>query len=805
MDNLLQDLRYAMRTLLRAPGFSAIVIISIALGFAANATVFSVANGLLWGLLPVKDPGRVVMFAEGQSYSYPDYLDYRDQSGDLFDQGIAGHFPLIPASIGGKGEPERVWGQSVTGNFFPSLGVPMTRGRSIGPEDDQAGGRNHVVVLSNNLWRRRFGGDANVLNHDVALNGRYYTVVGIAPAGFYGVDRGIVSEFWVPLAVASEIMPDLITDGSITTRRDNQWLMMNGRLKPGITRKQAEVKLNVIKKRLDDTYRKDEKRHDTLTLQTAGGLIAGSATPAFTLMAVLMVVVGLVLLVACANVANLLLARAIGRQKEIAIRLAMGAKRRQLIRQLLFESFLLALTGAGVGFLLAAGAARAISNFQLPLPFPVVFDFNVDWRVALFTLGLSIITALAFGLVPALRASRPDLVGALKDGQSLFGGTGRSRLRNTLVVVQVALSLVLLATAGLFLRSLGNASSIDIGFKTDNVLIMTMDPKLQSYSHDKTVQFLTQVRDRVSALPGVRSVSFVGVVPLSIGSSNNGYEVDAVKDHPKQNVNADTNGVGSGYFKTMEIPLLRGRDFAPSTDDQHSVIINETMASHLFPGQDPIGRVIHQDKDQYTVIGITRNSKLRTIGEKPLDAIFMYSQCCSRKSEQLLRNHTHRQDLRESRSNGSVRTPADCRARSQHGRLQYRNDAATRRQIAAPPTHFRSSAGDIRRGRPYPRSHRTLRRHELFRSEPYARNRHPHGAWRKAAQGAQDDSAPGPDPHRDWPGHWTRHCLGRRTIRLQRALRHKRIGSADVCGRLGRPVGHGRNRHLDSRASSRAR
>ncbi len=271
----------------------------------------------------------------------------------------------------------------------------MTLGRSIGPEDDQAGGHNHVVVLSNNLWRRRFGGDANILNHDVALNGRYYTVVGIAPAGFYGVDRGIVSEFWVPLAVASEIMPDLATDGSITTRRDNQWLMMNGRLKPGITRKQAEVELNVIKKRLDDTYRKDQKRDDTLTLQTAGGLIAGSATPAFTLMAVLMVVVGLVLLVACANVANLLLARAIGRQKEIAIRLAMGARRGQLIRQLLFESFILALTGAGVGFLLAAGAARAISNFQLPLPFPVVFDFNVDMRVALFTLGLSIITALA--------------------------------------------------------------------------------------------------------------------------------------------------------------------------------------------------------------------------------------------------------------------------------------------------------------------------------------------------------------------------------------------------------------------------
>jgi predicted permease len=632
MENLLQDLRYAMRTLLRAPGFSAIVIVSIALGFAANATVFSVANGLLWGLLPVKDPGRMVMFSEGQSYSYPDYIDYRDQTGDVFEGGITAHFPLIPASIGGKGDPERIWGQSVAGNFFPVLEVPMTIGRAIQPEDDQTSGRNHVVVLSNSLWRRRFAADPNLLNHDVALNGRYYTVVGIAPPGFYGVDRGISSDFWVPLTVSEEIMPDLVTDGNFRTKRDNQWLMLNARLKPGITRSRAQVALNIIKKRLDSTYRKDDKNPGSLTLQTAGSLIAGSATPAFTLMTVLMVVVGLVLLVACANVANLLLARAIGRQKEIAIRLALGAVRRQLIRQLLIESFILSLTGAGVGFLLAAGAARAISNFQLPLPFPVVFDFNVDWRVALFTLGLSIITALVFGLVPALRASRPDLVDALKDGQSLFGGSGRSRLRNALVVVQVALSLVLLATAGLFLRSLGNASSIDIGFKSDNVLIMSMDPKLQNYSHDKTLQFLAQVRERVSALPGVRSISFVGVVPLSIGSNSSNFEAEAAKNHPKQKVIANTNTVGSEYFTSMGIPLLRGRDFVLQTTDQHEAILNETMASHLFPGQDPIGRVIHHDNDQYTIIGIARNSKQRTIGEKPSDAIYLFLNAAPEKA-----------------------------------------------------------------------------------------------------------------------------------------------------------------------------
>ena len=288
--------------------------------------------------------------------------------------------------------------------------------------------------------------------------------------------------------------------------------------------------------------------------------------------------------------------------------------------------------GAGVGFALAAIAARAISNFQLPLPFPVVFDFNVDMRVAAFTLGLSIVTALLFGLVPALRASRPDLVEALKDGPTLFGGAGRSRMRNTLVIVQVALSIVLLTTAGLFLRSLGNASTIDIGFNPDNILIMSVDPKLQNYSHDKSVQFLSQLRERVSALPGVRSVSFVGVMPLSIGSNNNRFDVEATTDHPKQTENANTNNVGSGYFQTMGIPIFRGREFNPQTDDQHVAVINETMAAKMFPGLDPIGRRMSQGKDSYTVIGIARDSKLRTIGEKPESAAYLFLNAAPEKT-----------------------------------------------------------------------------------------------------------------------------------------------------------------------------
>ncbi|MGC9969707.1 MAG: ABC transporter permease [Bryobacteraceae bacterium] len=624
LEDFAQDLRFALRTMAKSPGFTAAIIISVALGIAANATIFSVANGLLWGVLPVKDPGRMVMFSEGTSFPYPDYLDYQEQTTDVFEGGVAAHFPLVPASLGGAGEPERVWGQVVSGNYFSILGVNMALGRPILPGEDRLMGRDHVAVLGHSLWQRRFGADAGILGRDVVLNGQRYAVVGVAPAGFHGSERGIVSQFWVPISMVEVIMPHLTMPGGGSTKRDNAWLLLNARLKPGVSRAQAAVVVNLVKKRLDDTYRKDEKHHDAITLQTAGGLIGGSVTPAYALMAVLMVVVGLVLLVACANVANLLLARATERQKEIGIRLAIGARRGRLIRQLLTESLLLALAGAGLGFLMAAGAARAVSSFRLPAPIPIVFDFNVDLHVATFTVGLSLLTALLFGLVPALRATRPDLVGALKEGSAVSGRAGRFGMRNTLVTVQVALSLVLLTAAGLFLRSLGNAVSIDVGFKPDNILVTRVDPRVHSYSSERTLQFLSQLRERVSALPGVRSVSFVDLVPLSLAGTGRNFDVDVTKDRPAQSVNADVYGISSGYFQTMGIPFLSGRDFDVQANNQNLAIINQTMAGRLFPNQDPIGRLVRADKASYTVIGVVRNSKSRAVGEGPVNCAYLF-------------------------------------------------------------------------------------------------------------------------------------------------------------------------------------
>jgi predicted permease len=635
MNTLFGDVRYTFRTLSKAPGFAAVIIISIALGIAANATVFSVANGLLWGTLPVRDPGRLVVFNEGTSLSYPDFVDYRHQTQDIFDGGVCAHFPLIPASLGVSGEPTRVWGQAVSGNYFSVMGVPVELGRGILPGDDEVLGRDAVVVLSHALWQRRFGSDPAIVGREAVLNGRRYTVVGVTAPAFIGADRGLRAEFWVPLAMAENIMPDLANPGMKDLRgnRIPQWLILNARLKPGVSHAQAVAAVNVVKKRLDDTYREDEKTHRrVMTLDPAGALFGGSETPAQTLMAVLMVVVGLVLLVACANVANLLLARSTSRQREIAIRLAMGASRRRLIRQLLTESILLASAGAVAGFALATIAARAISRFQLPLPFPILFDFNVDLRVLIFTAGLAVLTGILFGLAPALRATRPDLVGALKSESAGFGRMRRFGLRNALVIVQIALSLVLLAGTGLFLRSLQNASSIDLGMKPDHVLLMSFDPKLHNYSREKTQQFLSTLRERVAALPGVRSVSFVDSIPLSIGGVDFGFQAANGAGGKPQQIDADIYRVGSGFFASLGIPLLRGRDFNRRTDDEHVAIINETMARRLFGNEDPIGRQIVSDKILYTVISLAGNSKSRTLGEKPRNSAYLFLEAAPEKA-----------------------------------------------------------------------------------------------------------------------------------------------------------------------------
>ncbi|MGA3025822.1 MAG: ABC transporter permease [Bryobacteraceae bacterium] len=622
-STLRQDIVFALRTFGKNRGFTAAVAVSIGLGIAANTTVFTVVNAMLLGDLPVRAPDRLVSLGGGRSFAWPDYLDYRDQ-GKAALEGLTAYFVIIPASVGGAGEPERVWGQAVAGNYFSLLGVPMQLGRGILPDEDAAAGRNPVVVLSDGLWKRRFAADANIAGKDILLNNTRYTVVGVTAPEFHGADRGLVPEFWAPLAMIGQLMPDLPTD-QLKEKRDAQWVMLIGRLRPGVSRAQATAALNAIKRRIDGAYRKGEKL-PPLTLAGAGGLPGGLDQGALGIFVVFSVVVGLVLLIACVNVASLLLARATTRRREIGIRLSVGASRWRLVRQLLTESVLLSLMGATLGFAMAWMATSAIAEFRLPLPIPIAFVFRPDLRVVLFTAVLAVGTGIVFGLVPALRATRPDLTTWLKNEAGGLGGLRRFGLRNALVLVQVSLSLVLLVCAGLFLRSLQNASSIDLGMRTGGVTLMAFDPKLNHYSPEKSRQFLAQVRERVSAMPGVRSVSFVDSIPLSMGGVS--LDVDARGKDGAKRETADVYTVGAQYFETMGIPVSRGREFAPHSDSGATAVLNEELARRLFPGRNPLGQQISVDglngKKQYEVVGVVRNTKSKTLGEASQPCLYLY-------------------------------------------------------------------------------------------------------------------------------------------------------------------------------------
>lgn len=622
MHALTQDLKYAVRTLAKNPGFTSVVIISIALGIAANTTVFSVINGLLLGDLPIKEPQRLLVLNGGSSFSMPDFHDFADQTHDIFE-GVSANMPVIPANVGGRGEPERVWGAVASGNYFTVSGAEPVLGRGFLPEEDQVVGRNPVVVLSYPLWQRRFGADAAIIGKSISLNGSSYTVVGVAPRGFAGTLRILTPEFWIPLAMAPIAMPDMARPEDRESR-NSHWLILDARLKPGVTKQQALAAVNVINNRIWQIDHKDSKEKPTpITLEKAGGLPGEGSGFAIGLVAFLMVIVGLVLLIACANVANLMLARATARQKEIGIRIAVGAGRGRLIRQLLTESVLLSLIAAGAAYVVTWFSATALSRLPLPFPLPIAFDFTPDMRVFAFATMLAVATGILFGLAPAIRATRPDLTTMWKDTTAQIGSFRRFGMRNVLVVVQVSLSLMLLVGAGLFLRSLQNATSIDLGFRPDNVLIMSFDPKLNRYAPEKTRELLSQLRQRVSGLPGVQSVTFLDNLPLSFGGTTGDYSVAGEKSGAKQ-VATNVYNVGTQYFTTMGMRLVRGRDFSMQATDARSVILNETAVQRLFGTADPIGRSVKADKDTYQVIGVVRNSKSRTIGEGPTPCAFLF-------------------------------------------------------------------------------------------------------------------------------------------------------------------------------------
>jgi predicted permease len=660
METLLQDLKFALRMLVKNPGFTFVAILTLALGIGANTSIFSFVNAVLLRPLPVADPDRLVYVFSGNRTtpynvsSYPDYVDFRDRN-EVFTDLLA--YAPITLSLNTNDQADMVSGLIVTGNYFEALGVQTHVGRAFRPDEDTTPGGHPVAVISHGLWQSRFGGDPQIAGRQLLLNGQPFTIVGVAPAGFAGAEVGQTNDIYVPMAMqalvrpprggySGEMNPDLLS------RRGPRWLSVIGRLKPGATAAQAQASMSMLAAQLTQAY-PDTNREVTATVSPVS---KGDPEQRGTLLSVaglLLAMVGLVLLIACANVANLLLARAASRRKEISVRLALGASRVRLIRQLLTESVLLSLCGGVGGLLLSIWLVEAMRTYSPPANFfPVAFDFSLDKTVLGFTLLLSVLTGLVFGIAPALQASNPDLVAGLKNETALMQGANRRgarhfALRNLLVVAQVALSLLLLICAGLFLRSLQQAQRIDPGFEPERVLTVPLNINLLRYTKTQGQEFYRRVLERVETLPGAQSATLTRTPPLS-GASRQSTVLIAGRDATdRARTSESTAGGGEGvaenstlsspvalnYFKTMSIPLLRGRDF--NAQDREGapgvVIVNETFARRYFPEQNPLGQLVSVSGAEgpwLEIVGLARDSKYLTLGEAP--APFLYQPLAQR-------------------------------------------------------------------------------------------------------------------------------------------------------------------------------
>jgi predicted permease len=610
LETLVRDLAYSLRRLVRCPAVTAIAVLSISLGIGANGTIFSMVSRFVLRPAPVGDPSTLLAIQrrDSNALSWPVFNDLREQAKSF--SGVAAYFPVVPASIGGRGEPERVWGEAVTVDFFNVAQLRMTRGRGFMNSDEN----QPVVVLSAELLHRRFHDDPAIVGKTVTLSGRTFTVVGVAPVAFHGIDLILNAQFWVPLTSFAQLVPNLPN----TSDRNDSWLFVVGRLRPGVTRTQAAAELNTLARRFALSYPKSDKDKAFVFVQ-AGSLPPDARNGVLIFLTALSVVALLVLAIAGANVANLLFAQASGRQREMAVRLALGATHGRLQRQMLVESVLLGLGGGVLGVFLSLWATQALSALRLPggTLVPIDMRIGVDWRVLLFTFGLSILSGLLLGAAPAWAAARPRLGNALKGEDALARPGRRWSLRNVLTVAQIAMSVILLSMTGLFLRSLQSAASIDIGFRPQNLLIASVDPRLHGYTPEQTVEFLSQLRERVAALPGVVSAVCTDFPPLSMSGTRDTFQVTGRPSVGKSNPSADLIMVTPGYFEAMGIPRIAGRDFGGETmTGPRTAVVNRAFAERVFSGENPVGQHVTAGGGvTYQIIGIAGNVKTTTLGE----------------------------------------------------------------------------------------------------------------------------------------------------------------------------------------------
>jgi macrolide transport system ATP-binding/permease protein len=619
IDVVLQDTRYGLRRLIKSPGFTVIAILSLALGLGANTAIFSLFNMAALRPLPVENPEQLVALqnaARGKAsifFSYPNYRDFRDRSADVFDGLIAYRF--APLSLSHDGVNERLWGYLVSGNYFEVLGVKAGMGRLIATDDDQLAGAHPVTVLSYQCWQQRFGADPNILGKSIIANGRSFTVIGVAPQGFYGTEIIAAPELWFPMAMQGEIE----VGNKWLEKRAVENIFVQGRLKRGVNRAQAQAALNSIAAQLETEYPSiNEGRR--IVLETPG-LFGGTLRGAVLGFAgVLMLVVAFVLLLACTNLANLLLARAADRRKEIAVRLALGASRRRLIGQLMTESMMLALASGVLGLLLAYWLVGLAVSVKPPVDVPMMIDLRIDYRVFIFTCLISIVTGVLFGLLPALQATKVDLLHALKD-DAQTSGLRRSWLKSSLIVLQVALSLVLLVSGGLMLRALQRAESIELGFNPQNAIEISYDLRLQGYDEGHGREFQKRLLEQLRSTPGVEYAGAADLVPVDLHFSRDAVFIEGQTIERGSGVpRAMSSRVSPGYLQAMGTRLRQGRDFTGQDDEKALpvAIINETFARRFWPDQTPLGkrfRLGDADSPLWQVVGVTEDGKYAGLNE----------------------------------------------------------------------------------------------------------------------------------------------------------------------------------------------
>jgi len=612
----MHDVRYALRGLKRNPGFTVATILTLALGIGLNATIFSIFDAI--ALRPLRFPGATPavtiyqdmrgdfsrgMFGGPNLFSYPEYLDYRDNNHAF--SSLTAYTPDSRALVDADVKP--VPGQLTACNFFAVLGISPVLGRGFLPNECEAVDAGPVMVISDAFWRTHFAGDPNVIGRTVKLNRVLFTIIGVAPPGFTGTEV-VASSYWVPVSM-QWALSGRSDPQPIQTQQDMAWLTLLGRLKPGVSMSQARADLAVIAARRDGQYK---NRVTTVTL-TEPNLFGGKdkRRAIFAVGAVFLAAVGLVLLIACANIANLFLARATARQREIAIRLAIGSSRARLVRQLLVESLLIAAAGGLLGTALSFSSARALvaavsRNADLNA---VTISVAPDFRVFMYALVMVLTAATAFGLVPALQATRPDLNTTLKEGAD--GTGGRSRLRGMLVGVQVAVSMVLLVSAGLLLRGLSHAESVDPGFVLDQATSMSVDLHAEGYGLARAIAFQRRLDDLTKTIPGFVAASRATTAPLGSRHYFSRFDVTGTG----RSRQTQYNTVSSGFFSTVGIPIVRGRDFTSAEMNGQYAIVTEAAARVLWPGQDPLGKVLHSQHN-YTVVGVARDAQVSELGQE---------------------------------------------------------------------------------------------------------------------------------------------------------------------------------------------